>query len=179
MIGVFPATDEAARRGFGWGGNLIDCVDDPTVVYEISSDGDEGDTQSLASTVDGAYGESWHDYYDEGGDAMYEQTPMHHDTVESVVIPDEVAMSVPLEPVYNVRGELLQAGRQPELPTLIHMADVGHTAARAGSSVARGRGVCDCAAPALVPPLSGRLWPTRRSSNRSSPGWTWRPARRY
>ena len=128
VIGVFPATDEAARRGFGWGGNLIDCVEDPTVVYEISSDGDEGDTQSLASTVDGAYGEAWHDYYDEGGDAMYEQTPMHHDTVESVVIPDEVAMAVPLEPVYNVRGELLQAGRQPELPTLIHMADVGHMA---------------------------------------------------
>ena len=27
VIGVFPATDEAARRGFGWGGNLIDCAD--------------------------------------------------------------------------------------------------------------------------------------------------------
>ena len=149
VIGVYPVTDDAVSRGFGRGGNPIDCAGSPTAVYEISSDGDEGDTQSLASTVDGAYGEAWHSYYDEGDDAMSDQTPMHHDTVESVVIPDEVAMSVPPGPVYNVRGELLQAGRRPDLPTLVHMAD------ESGSSIARGRGVCDCAAPAPRPHSQG------------------------
>lgn len=105
--GVVRGANESEGRVFSRDRRPTDHARDPTPVYELSSDEDEGTTHSLPSMVVEAY----------------EEARMRGYYAESEVIPDEVATTAPMLPVYNVRGELLQADARPGLPAFVHMAD--------------------------------------------------------